>query len=178
MHKDKTATQLCWRALQHFTFPANILLQDSSSFGPSKTVSFNWSSKIQWKISKLSTLSAADCYSFSKILLTLWGPCFYQNGWKTILFWIHRFFSWRKILMMWIFDLILDFSKETDPTILHKRHHNFNYLLSLNYIYHAKSLCIWETLSSQKEHLKSHACKKSSVNPQYNNIYNLTHLKF
>ena len=44
--------------------------------------------------------------------------------------------------MMWIFDLILDFSKETDPTILHKRHHNFSYLLSLNYIYHAKSLCI------------------------------------
>ena len=118
------------------------------------------------------------CYSFSKILLTLWGPCFYQNGWKTILFWIHRFFSWRKILMMWIFYLILDFSKETDPTILHKRHHNFSYLLSLNYIYHAKSLCIWETLSSQKEHLKSHTCKKSSVNPQYNNIYNLTNLKF
>ena len=43
--------------------------------------------------------------------------------------------------MMWIFDLILDFSKETDPTILCKRHHNFSYLLSLNYIYHAKSLC-------------------------------------
>ena len=80
-------------------------------------------------------------------------------------FWIHRFFSWRKILMMWIFYLILDFSKETDPTILYKRHHDLSYLLSLNYIYHAKSLCIWETLSSQKEHLKSHTCKKSSVNP-------------
>ena len=32
-------------------------------------------------------------------------------------FWIHRFFSQRKILMIRIFDLILDFSKETHPQI-------------------------------------------------------------
>ena len=29
------------------------------------------------------------------------------------IFWIHRFFSYRKILIIRIFDLILDFSKET-----------------------------------------------------------------
>ena len=32
-------------------------------------------------------------------------------------FWIHSFFSQRKILMIRIFDLILDFSKETHPQI-------------------------------------------------------------
>ena len=38
-----------------------------------------------------------------------------QRGpeWKIIPLWIHRFFSQRKILMIRIFDLILDFSKET-----------------------------------------------------------------
>ena len=34
---------------------------------------------------------------------------------KLILFWVHRFFSFGKILMIRIFDLILDFSKEMHP---------------------------------------------------------------
>ena len=38
---------------------------------------------------------------------------FYGNEWKVIPFWIHRFFSQWKVLMIRIFDLILDFSKET-----------------------------------------------------------------
>ena len=33
---------------------------------------------------------------------------FYGNEWKIILFWIHRFFSQRKILMIRIFDPILE----------------------------------------------------------------------
>ena len=40
---------------------------------------------------------------------------FYGNEWKITPFWIHRFFSQRKILMIWIFDLILNFSKEMHP---------------------------------------------------------------
>ena len=36
----------------------------------------------------------------------------YKNLWKLILFWVYRFFSFGKILMIRIFDLILDFSKE------------------------------------------------------------------
>ena len=38
---------------------------------------------------------------------------FYGNEWKVIPFWIHRFFSQWKVLMIRIFYLILNLSKET-----------------------------------------------------------------
>ena len=40
---------------------------------------------------------------------------FYGNEWKIIFFCIHRSFSWRKLIMIRIFYLILDFNKETHP---------------------------------------------------------------
>ena len=48
------------------------------------------------------------CYSFWRIPPE-------RNEWKIILFRLHCFFSWQKILTIQIFDLILDFSKETHP---------------------------------------------------------------
>ena len=48
------------------------------------------------------------CYSFFGIPSMLWVV-------PIEIFWIHRFFSYRKILIIRIFDLILDFSKETHP---------------------------------------------------------------
>ena len=58
-HKDKTATQLRCGVLQDFTFPLHISLQDSSSFRPFKAISLCSSHRIQWKVNKLATLSAA-----------------------------------------------------------------------------------------------------------------------
>ena len=43
----------------------------------------------------------------------LTGVCFNENELKMVGFWIHRFFSQRKILMSRISLLIFDFSKET-----------------------------------------------------------------
>ena len=39
-----------------------------------------------------------------------------------ILFWIHRFFSYRQVLMMLIFNLILELGKETYPYIAESNH--------------------------------------------------------
>ena len=41
---------------------------------------------------------------------------------RMILFWIHRFFSYRQVLMMLIFNLILELSKETYPYIPESNH--------------------------------------------------------
>ena len=57
-NRDKTATQLREHILQHFTFPVDILFQDSSSLGLSKAVSL-LEPTVQDTISKFATLSAA-----------------------------------------------------------------------------------------------------------------------
>ena len=59
----------------------------------------------------ISNLSAAVLF-FLRDTVDIVGR-FYGNEWKVIPFWIHRFFSQWKILMIGIFYLILDFSKET-----------------------------------------------------------------
>ena len=54
------------------------------------------------------------CYSFWRILSILWVVSEW-NDWKIVLFRLNCFFSWREILMIQFFDVILDFSKETHP---------------------------------------------------------------
>ena len=70
--------------------------------------------RIQWKISKLATLSAT--LLFLSLGYRRYCGWFLWKWMKNNPFWMHRFFSKWKILMIQIFDLILDnFSKEIRP---------------------------------------------------------------
>ena len=115
VHKNKTAISPTLPALLARVYSSNtyLLAKLSSSFSYSKVVSLSYkSSTIQWEISKTCNIVS------SRVILST-GYRRYCGSflWKWMKHnpWIHRFLSWRKIVMILIFDLILDFSKETHP---------------------------------------------------------------
>ena len=100
IHKDKTAIQLCWQVISYFKTCRHLARLQPS--------------RIQWKISKLATLSAT--LLFLSLSYCRYCGLFLWKWMKNNPFWMHHFFSQWKILIIQIFDLILDnFSKEIHP---------------------------------------------------------------
>ena len=97
--KEKTAPQLHRRALQDIPY-----FKTRLHFA---RLNLKLTIQKQWKIGKLATLSAAVLFFLRDTVDIV--DRFYGNEWKIIPFWIHRFFSQRKLLMIRIFDLISAF---------------------------------------------------------------------